>query len=45
MLISIIALFPTLAIDISALHQQSHPIAHCDCIDVEVAVLLPIQMD
>ena len=36
---------PTLSIDFSALHQQSHPIAHFDCIGVEVAVFLPVQMD
>ena len=35
----------TLSIDFSTLHQQSHPIAHFECIDVEVTVFLPVQMD
>ena len=36
---------PTLFMDFSALHQHSHPIAHFACIDVEVTVFLPVQMD
>ena len=36
----ILALSSFLSIYVSAIHQQSRPIAHFDCIDVEAAVFL-----
>ena len=39
------ASFPSLSIYFSVLHQQPHPIAYFDCIEVELAVFLPVQMD
>ena len=35
----------TLSIDFLALYEQSHAIAYFDCIDVEVTVFLPVQID
>ena len=35
----------TLSIDFLGLCQQSHTIAYFDCIDVEVTVFLPVQID
>ena len=39
------ALSSTLSIDFLALCQQSHTIVYFDCIDDEVTVFLPVQID